>query len=164
MGNNHSTLAKELGDKLKAKGLTIATAESCTAGAIGAAIASVNGASAYFVGGVIVYATRLKTEILGVDADCIANHGVVSRETAVAMNEGVRKVTQSDLAISITGYAGATGGDEFAENGTIWICACMNGHEPSTRCLKVDGARDTNLQLAVDEALKLTLEYIENEG
>ncbi|MDO5446880.1 MAG: CinA family protein [Prevotellaceae bacterium] len=148
-------LAMILGQKLKAKRMTIATAESCTAGAIGAAIASVDGASAYYLGSVVTYATRLKTELLKVDATTIERYGVVSRETAVEMNDGVKKLTGANVAISITGYAGATGGDEFAENGTIWICV-----GEKSKKLMVDGDRTENLQVAVEEALKMAIENI----
>ena len=153
-------LALILGEKLKARRMTISTAESCTAGAIGAAIASVDGASSYYLGGVVTYATRLKEELLSVDANIIKRYGVVSKETATEMNIGVRKLTCADIAISITGYAGANGGDEFAKNGTIWICVGMKGKEPLTTCLFVDGERSENLRRAVIMALETTVDYI----
>lgn len=155
-------LATELGAMLVAEGLTIATAESCTAGGIGSAIASIDGASRYFRGGVIAYATELKTTVLDVPAEVVERHGVVSRQTAEAMNEGVRRLTHSDVAVSITGYAGSSGGDQFAPNGTIWICAGMTGGATLTECFHVGGARSENLQSAILHALALAVRLLKN--
>lgn len=153
-------LAQKLGGALKKKGLTIATAESCTAGGIAAAVASVDGASEYFVGGVVSYATRLKKQLLGVTEDTLKSYGVVSRETAEAMNDGVRALTGADIAISITGYAGASGGDEFAQNGTVWICVGMNGRPLRSELLKVSSDRAENLRQAVCRALEMAVDYL----
>lgn len=151
---------QRLGETLLSHNLTIATAESCTAGGIGAAIASIDGASRYYVGGVITYATELKTRILGVPPEVIDEFGVVSKQTAVAMNGGVRTLTGADVAVSITGYAGSNGGDEFAENGTVWICVSVLEHEPVAYCIHVDGGRSENLKKAISEAIRLCLNLI----
>ena len=156
-------LSAGLGSLLRLRGMTIATAESCTGGGIGAAIASTDGASDYFVGGVISYATRIKEDILGVDATLIERFGVVSEQTALSMNKGVRALMNADAAISITGYAGASGGDEFASNGTVWICAAT-GKESKTKCLNLRGARTDNLSTAVMEALALAISLLEETG
>lgn len=153
-------ISLELGRVLRERGLTIATAESCTAGGIAAAIASVDGASEYLVGGVVTYATDMKKKLLGVTEDIIRNSGVVSRETALAMNAGVRALTGAHVALSITGYAGSSGGDEFAENGTIWICAGMEGKEPCCGMLKVSSDRSENLRQAVLKALEMVVGYV----
>jgi len=150
----------ELGKTLKAKGLTIATAESCTAGAIGAAIASVDGASEYFRGGIICYATDIKVSLLEVPQETMDKYGVVSRETVLAMNRGVRRRLAADVAISISGYAGANGGDSFVPNGTIWICVGAEGREEKTVCLNVTESRSRNLEAAVQKALDLCVEYL----
>lgn len=152
--------ARELGEALKDKGLTIATAESCTAGGIAAAIASVDGASEYLVGGVVTYATELKKKLLGVTDEILETSGVVSRATAMAMNAGVRALTGASVAVSITGYAGASGGDEFAENGTIWICVGMDGKDPHCEMLKVSSDRAENLGQAVLKALEMVVGYV----
>lgn len=157
---NLSMIIEQLGKTLKAKGLTIATAESCTAGAIGAAIASVDGASEYFRGGIICYATDIKVSLLEVSQETIDKYGVVSRETVLAMNRGVRKKLNADVAISISGYAGASGGDSFTPNGTIWICVGAEGREEKTVCLNVTESRSRNLEAAVQKALDLCVEYL----
>lgn len=157
---NQKMQTEKLGDLLRKVKLTISTAESCTAGGVGAAVASVDGASDYYVGGAICYATRLKEELLGVSHDVIRCFGVVSKETALAMNEGIRNLTKSDIAISTTGYAGANGGDEFAENGTVWICVAANNHQPYLRKIMVENDRTTNLQEVVRTAIDMAVEYV----
>lgn len=149
----------QLGKILKEHNLTIATAESCTAGAIGARIASISGASNYFIGGAIVYSSILKEKILGVSKDTIENYGVVSEPTVEEMNIGARRLTGADIAISITGYAGETGGDEFAQNGTVWLCV-GNNVEMCSKRLMLCSDRTTNLKDAVDEAIALTLDFL----
>lgn len=150
----------KLGKTLLDNNLTIATAESCTAGGIGAAIASIDGASAYYLGGAVTYATELKTKILGVPPHVVEKYGVVSEQTAVAMNNGVRKLTGADVAVSVTGYVGSNGGDGFAENGTVWICVSALEHIPVAYCLHVDGNRGENLKKVVGEAIRLCLDFV----
>lgn len=153
-------LAKRLGEVLKEQHLTIATAESCTAGGIGAAIASVDGSSAYFIGGVVTYATELKTQLLGVTNYTLETYGVVSKEIAMKMNDGVRNLTGADIAISITGYAGENGGDEFAENGTVWICIGSNDRSLHPEMIHVTSDRTTNLHQAIIYSLEMAINYI----
>lgn len=153
-------LSATLGERLKTRGLTLATAESCTGGGIGTAIASVDGASTYFLGGIISYATRLKTALLHVDEDTIDVHGVVSEETAMAMNRGCLQLTGADIAISVTGYAGASGGDEHSPNGRIWICVGAKEREPLTRRLDVKGSRIDNIHTIIGAALLMAINYI----
>jgi len=152
-------LAQQLGALLRQKGLTVATAESCTAGGISAAIASVDGSSAYHLGGVVSYAVAVKTDILRVSASTISEYGVVSRQTAQAMNDGVRNLIGADVNISVTGYAGASGGDEFAPNGTVWICVGYNGKQ-NCRQIKVCRSRYYNLKEVVRQALILAIETV----
>ena len=150
-----------LGNILREKKLSIATAESCTAGGISAEIASVDGASNYLVGGAIVYATRLKNELLGVSTDTILRHGVVSRQTAMEMNEGVRRLTGADVAISVTGYIGASGGDTFAGNGTVWICVGRNGHDCQSLCLTVNSTRRENSREVIEAAINFAINILQ---
>lgn len=160
---NITLLAQQLHTLLPPKGYTIATAESCTAGAISAAIASVDGSSAYHLGGVVCYATRLKEELLGVAPEIIEKYGVVSEETARAMNSGVRRLTGASMAISTTGYIGSSGGDEHTTNGTVWICV---GSEEGTvtKALHVDGTRIQNRDKVVLEALSMAVESLDKRG
>ena len=122
------TIEVVLGRILKDKKLTVATAESCTGGKIAQLFTSVSGASAYFKGSVVSYATDAKINVLGVSEDVIAQHSVVSKEVASAMALNVQKIMQVDYAIATTGNAGPTKGDADAEVGTVCIAlATPNG-------------------------------------
>ena len=122
------TIEVVLGRILKDKKLTVATAESCTGGKIAQLLTSVSGASAYFKGSVVSYATDAKINVLGISKDVIAQHSVVSKEVASAMALNVQKMMQADYAIATTGNAGPTKGDADAEVGTVCIAlATPNG-------------------------------------
>ena len=99
-------LATRVGETLRRQARTLAVAESCTGGLLGAALTDVPGSSAYFLGGVISYADRVKVEQLMVPAQTLASFGAVSEETASAMAAGVRTVLKADVGVSITGVAG----------------------------------------------------------
>ena len=114
-------VAEEVGARLAMKGMTVAVAESCTGGLVGAALTEVAGSSAYFLGGSIAYANEEKTRALGVDPALIARHGAVSREVAEAMAVGIRSRTGASIAVSITGVAGPGGGSVEKPVGTVWI-------------------------------------------
>ena len=103
------------------QGKTLATAESCTGGGIGAALTAVSGSSAVYKGGIISYANEIKESLLGVPAAMLAQYGAVSEPVARAMAEGARKALQADIAVSVTGLAGP-GGDEYGNPvGTVFI-------------------------------------------
>jgi nicotinamide-nucleotide amidase len=122
------TIEVVLGRILKEKKQTIATAESCTGGKIAQLVASVPGASTYFKGSVVAYATEVKTKVLGISDAFITEHSVVSKEVASAMALSVQKMMQTDYAIATTGNAGPTKGDADAEVGTVCIAlATPNG-------------------------------------
>lgn len=122
------TIEVVLGRILKEKKQTIATAESCTGGKIAQLVASVPGASTYFKGSVVAYATEVKTKVLGISDAFIAEHSVVSKEMASAMALSVQKMMQTDYAIATTGNAGPTKGDADAEVGIVCIAlATPNG-------------------------------------
>ena len=110
------------------RGLTVATAESCTGGLIAKRLTDVSGASAAVAGGAVTYQTREKTRILGVPADLIERCDVVSAEVARAMAEGARRALDTDIAIATTGFAGPGGGNERDPVGTVYIAvATENG-------------------------------------
>ena len=99
-------LAKQLGERLRRSGHSLAVAESCTGGLLGAAVTDVPGSSAYFLGGVISYADRVKVDQLGVSESVLRRYGAVSEEAAAAMANGVRQLLKADIGVSITGVAG----------------------------------------------------------
>src|SRR5690606_13042761 len=117
--DENETLEVVVGRLLTSQNKTIATAESCTGGKIAQMLSSVSGASNYFRGSVVSYATDVKTSVLGVSSDIITEKTVVSAEVASAMVIGVQKLMQTDYAIATTGNAGPTKGDSDAEVGTV---------------------------------------------
>ncbi|RAV27682.1 competence/damage-inducible protein A [Sinomicrobium soli] len=116
-----------LGRLLTEKGYTLATAESCTGGKIAEQLTSVPGASAYFKGGIVSYATEVKEEVLGVPSSLVEAHSVVSEEVACAMAEGARKLLKTDYAIATTGNAGPSRGESDAPVGTVFIGLAVPG-------------------------------------
>ena len=113
--------AERLVGLLKARGLTCATAESCTGGGVGFAITSVAGASEVFAGGVISYSNEVKRGVLGVSDATLAAVGAVSGEVAAQMADGARRLLKTDLAVSLTGIAGPDGGTAEKPVGLVWF-------------------------------------------
>jgi nicotinamide-nucleotide amidase len=114
---------------LRGRGLTLATAESCTAGLVASRLASVAGASDVLVGGVVAYANELKHDLLGVSEEILARHGAVSPECARAMAEGARARTGADVAVSVTGVAGPGGGTPEKPVGLVYLHVSAPGSE-----------------------------------
>lgn len=115
------TIEAMLGKQLVSKNKTLATAESCTGGKIAQVITSVSGASAYFKGSVVSYATETKVNVLGVSQELITAYSVVSKEVATEMALRVQKMMQTDFAIATTGNAGPSKGEADAPVGTVCI-------------------------------------------
>lgn len=115
------TTAEKLVELLKSRGLTCATAESCTGGGVGFAITSVAGSSEVFAGGVISYSNAVKRDVLGVSAETLAAVGAVSSEVAAQMADGARRLLKTDLAVSLTGIAGPGGGSAEKPVGLVWF-------------------------------------------
>jgi len=123
-GFDDDELPAVIGGLLKERKLTLSVAESCTGGLIGKLLTDVPGSSEYFLGGIIAYANKIKTNVLNVPEDTISDHGAVSAQTAVAMAKGVRALTDSAIGLSITGIAGPTGGTESKPVGLTYIGLC----------------------------------------
>ncbi|WP_108425764.1 competence/damage-inducible protein A [Flagellimonas amoyensis] len=115
------TIESQIGKFLTQKQMTLATAESFTGGRIAEQITSVPGASNYFKGSVVSYATETKIKVLGVPEALVQQYSVVSEEVAMAMAENVRSLLGTDFAVSTTGNAGPTKGDSDADVGTVYI-------------------------------------------
>ena len=116
-----SPMEETLKNLFAENGFTLATAESCTGGQIASLLTSVSGASSYFSGSMVTYATQSKIDLLSVPAEIIEKHSVVSAEVAEAMASGVRQKLKTDFAISTTGNAGPSKGDSDADLGTVYI-------------------------------------------
>ena len=159
MEHSIKTLSQQLYDILYGSGKTLATAESCTGGAIAAAIVATSGSSDYFKGGVVSYCNEIKERLLGVNQETIERCNVVSSEVATEMCEGAMKTLDVDFAISITGAAGPTGGTPEIPVGTIWIGYGSRG-DVKTYKLTDDFGREKNLKNAVKKALELIIVYL----
>lgn len=130
-----------LGNLLKQKGMTIATAESCTGGRLAASLNAQSGSSAYYMGSVVAYDNSIKTNVLGVSQETLDNDGAVSESTVRQMAEGVRALMHTDYAISTSGIAGPMGGTPDKPVGTVWIAWAMpEGTE--ARCFHFGSSRE----------------------
>ena len=107
--------------------ITVATAESCTAGMISARLGDVSGVSEIFSEGYVTYSNEAKEKNLGVPSELLETYGAVSEEVACAMAEGVCKVTGAKLGLSATGIAGPTGGTDKKPVGLVFMGVCLNG-------------------------------------
>jgi len=153
-GYDDVSLEKVLGDLLKEKGLTLATAESCTGGNIARLITSVPGSSGYYTGSVIAYQNRIKTEKLHVEETVINKHGAVSQPVVEQMAQGVKDHFGTDAAIATSGIAGPDGGTDDKPVGTTWISVVYKDEILSrkflfwgTRDRVIDQASFTSMQL-----------------
>lgn len=110
-----------LGELLKLKNATIATAESCTGGRLAAALNAQPGSSVFYLGSVVAYANEVKEQVLGVEHDTLVEYGAVSEQTVRQMAEGIRRLMHTDYAIATSGIAGPDGGTVDKPVGTVWI-------------------------------------------
>jgi nicotinamide-nucleotide amidase len=139
---------------LQMRGMTLATAESCTGGLLAQRITSLSGSSRYFLGGAVVYSNELKTQFAGVPKALIDQHGAVSREVAQALAEGIRKRCLSSYGVGITGVAGPTGGTEQKPVGLLYVAlAGEEGTQVVERNFPGDRARIR--QFATQQALEM---------
>jgi len=152
-------LVAEVAGTLSARGLTLATAESCTGGWIAKAVTDRPGASTWFLGAVVSYADAIKTDLLGVDAALLRAHGAVSEPVVLAMAQGVRAVTGADLAIATSGVAGPDGGSPDKPVGTVWV-AWASADAARTRRLQLDGDRGQIRAASVVQALRGLIELL----
>lgn len=154
-----SRLIQTLAERLTEKKLTLVTAESLTGGGLAAALTSVSGSSAYFLGGVVAYSNQLKAELLGVPLEVLAEHGAVSEECARAMAEGVRRKLGARVAVATTGIAGPTGATPNKPVGLVWLAVAT---EKGVNALgkNFDGDREMVTRASINEALALLLTAI----
>ena len=121
-------LAEVVGERLEAQLATLATAESCTGGGLGARLTSISGASGWYLGGVIAYANAVKIRELGVDETLLSASGAVSEPVARAMAEGIRRRFGADYGLAITGIAGPSGGTPEKPVGRVWMALAEAGN------------------------------------
>lgn len=152
------SLAQAIIDKAGAEGLMVAAAESCTGGLIAAALTDVPGSSAVVERGFVTYSNEAKIEMLGVSAALIARHGAVSAPVARAMAKGALAHSRADVAVSVTGIAGPSGGTARKPVGLVWFgLADRNGAVRVERRVFAEGSRDFVRTKATETALHLML-------
>lgn len=153
-GYDNTTLEEAVGQLLKAKGKTIALAESCSGGYVQHKITTIAGSSEYFQGGVVPYHNNHKVNLLGVKPATLEAHGAVSEACVKEMAEGARKLFNADIGASSSGIAGPGGGSEEKPVGTVWI-AFADGKETITKKLQLTQNRLLNIELTQISVLNL---------
>ena len=153
-GTDDETLEEVVGRLLSEKKQTIAVAESCTGGLIGARITNVSGSSEYFERGVVTYSNQAKTQLLSVPSEIIERHGAVSEQVAILMAEGIRKLAKTDYGLSVTGVAGPTGGTPQKPVGLVFV-GFAHENDSFARKFTFGEDRNVNRERAAQAALNL---------
>ena len=155
-------LEEILREYMHARGLTLATAESCTGGLVSDRITNVSGSSEYFPGGIVAYSYEAKASLLGVSWNTLNTHGAVSEETVIEMARGARKLFNANIGISVSGIAGPTGGLPEKPVGTTWFGLAANDGEWARHFIW-DGDRMHNKHHSSEAALQFVLDYLEGK-
>lgn len=154
----HESLVDVVQRTLVARNWTLAVAESCTGGLLGARLTAISGSSAYFAGGFVTYADAAKRDWLGVAPELLVSHGAVSAEVAAAMARGARQRAGTTLAVAVTGIAGPTGGSDAKPVGLVYLAlAAADG--TWTRRIQLGVQREINRQVASALAIDLVRRY-----
>jgi nicotinamide-nucleotide amidase len=153
-------LAIRVGNKLRDERLMLATAESCTGGMVATAITDISGSSAWFERGFVTYSNLAKTEMIGVPAALIDQHGAVSEPVAKAMAEGALRNSRAQVSVAITGVAGPAGGSETKPVGTVCF-AWSNRLDTDIETQLFKGDREQVRTQAAAHALRRLLEFME---
>lgn len=153
----------EVGALLRDRGLTLATAESCTGGLVAHLITCVSGSSLYYLGGVVAYANEVKEAMLGVRRETLLAHGAVSEETALEMARGVRERLGADLGIATTGIAGPTGGTPEKPVGLVYVALSAADAQICRRHVW-QGDRLANKEQSAEAALRLIQDYLQERS
>ncbi len=143
-----------LAELLIKKGLTLATAESCTGGWLAKCCTDLAGSSAWFEGGIVSYSNDIKQNILGVPSATLEEFGAVSKQTAIEMAKGALTKTQANLSVAITGIAGPTGGSKNKPVGTVCFAWNIDSTTITTEQQHFHGDRESIRRQAVMNALR----------
>jgi len=155
-------LAEAVLDRARARGVTIATAESCTGGLVAGALTAIAGSSDVVEGGLVTYSNAAKTELLGVDAALIAEVGAVSEPVAAAMASGAVRRLGAGLAVAITGIAGPSGGSPSKPVGLVHFASANSKGEVSGREMRFGDIGRQEVRIAsVKVALEMLLEQLD---
>jgi len=140
----------------------LATAESCTGGLIAAAFTEVSGSSAWFDRGFVTYSNNAKREMLGVSDRVLESHGAVSEATVIAMANGAVTRSDANIAVSVSGVAGPTGGSDEKPVGTVWIACAGEGVTAVAHHFVFAGDRQSVRQQTVFHAVQILISCIES--
>ena len=155
----------QLANSLLEQGVTVATAESCTGGGIGAAFTDLAGSSAWFNGGIISYTNAAKQHLLGVSEQTLIDHGAVSEEVVQQMVAGACQQLNTDMAVAVSGVAGPDGGSVEKPVGTVWIAWLKGGLDGdiTSRCYCFDGDRRAVREATVEAVVAGLLGLLEED-
>lgn len=156
-----TTLATLVGARLKAKGVKLAAAESCTGGWVAQAATSVSGSSEWFDRGFVTYSNDAKREMLGVRAETLAAHGAVSENTAREMVAGALDRSGAGVAVAVTGVAGPTGGSPEKPVGMVCFAWALRGGAVESETRRFEGDREAIRRQSVIRSLQGLLERVE---
>ncbi len=158
--HSRQLLCRLLADLMLKKQFYLATAESCTGGMIAAACTDLAGSSQWFDRGFVTYSNAAKTDMLGVDAALIEQHGAVSEPVARAMAQGALQHSAAQVSVAVTGVAGPGGGSLEKPVGTVWLAWSVQGETTAELC-HFDGDRATVRALTVQRALQGLLQCLD---
>ncbi len=156
--------AREVLDLCRAKGLKLATAESCTGGLVAAALTEIAGSSDVVERGFVTYSNAAKQSLLAVAEATLAEHGAVSEATAREMAEGALRASQADIAVSITGIAGPGGGSALKPVGFVHFACATRTSTVAVERRFGDRGRSAVRMAALDQALAMLAEAARNSG
>jgi len=154
VGYGRSGVESRLFSALKERGLTLATAESCTGGLIAKKMTDISGSSDVFLGTIVSYSNDMKEKLLGIKKADLENHGAVSSETAESMAENIRNITGADIGIGVTGIAGPSGGSPEKPVGTVYIAVSIKD-KVKIEHFVFTGDRDTVRERTAKRAIKI---------
>jgi nicotinamide-nucleotide amidase len=153
-------LAVQVGELLKAHGLMLVTAESCTGGGVAQAITEISGSSGWFERGFVTYTNTAKVEMLGVQQTTLDAHGAVSEATVREMAEGALRHSRADVSLAVSGIAGPTGGTPEKPVGTVWFAWSLRDGDTHAQLHQLSGNRAEIRTQAVRIALQGVLDLL----
>lgn len=159
--SDDESLVSKIASILTEKKMTVAVAESCTGGLLGAEFTSISGSSSFFKGGVIAYSNEIKERILNIKKESLLNYGAVSEQVANELAKNVKAIFKTDFGIGITGIAGPTGGSEEKPVGTVFIALAFKNKIIVKKYI-FSTEREINRERAVGTALAMLLEELQN--
>ncbi len=153
-------LAERLGECLTAKGIKLASAESCTGGWLAKVITDIPGSSAWFAGSVVSYSNEMKQSLLGVSDATLNTHGAVSGETVLEMSDGLFLHTDASVVVSISGVAGPGGGSDEKPVGLVWLSWGKRDKSVLAEPFNFNGNREDVRRQSVKQALHCLLDLL----